>query len=56
MEINEGAITLQKCERCKKWHRISELCTNEDTKITECIQCYITWRMSLLEKKHYRTK
>jgi hypothetical protein len=51
-EIREGNILLRQCERCKLWHHESNLCTNEETNILECTQCYIDWRQSILDRKN----
>lgn len=43
MEINEGKNTLAQCGGCKAWFRVANLCTNERTLISQCVECYKKW-------------
>lgn len=47
-EITEGLIQLRKCGGCRQWFKDTDLCGNEETHVSECIQCYIKWQTERL--------
>lgn len=42
-------IHMMKCGTCKEKFYESEICTNEVTKISECVGCYQRWRDRVIQ-------
>ena len=42
---------IELCESCHKLFYGCQLCTNEETKVFECIHCYVAWRYQKEKQK-----
>jgi hypothetical protein len=56
MDFCEGDIHLYQCDTCKRYFTAENICSNEETHIMECTECYIQWRMEQLKLKRAKDR